>query len=274
MIDAGLPTSHPLPTLALMKGRRSLIASFFVIASALVWAATLAADPGIWDPGAALIMGAGLIVAGSVAIAAILVQSSPLGYRLGWGLLAFEALIALLRPLSPAWAVGVALIAGAGVAMVDSTLGGTIRQLPPPSPIPGHAIALCLSLLIAGPVAAVGSAGSPVGRLGVFTGLSWLLLLWYVRLWPGREWAVRLMAPVLLLLGLTLPAPGSFIWIALLTTATALAWTPGARLAVRPLVERGYPVPIPPELAPPEVLRAAGVDERGRRQRPGSGDQA
>lgn len=273
MTDAGLPTCHPLPTLKVMKSLRGFVASFLVIASALVWAAALTADPGIWDPGAAMIIGAGLIVAGSVAVAAILVQSSPLGLRLAWTVLAIEALIAFYRPLSPAWVVGIAFLTAAGVASVDSTLGGTLRQLPPPSPIPSHAIALCLTLLAAGPIAAVGSLGAKVGRLGIITGITWLVLLWYIRLWPGREWAVRLMAPVLLLLGFTLPAPASLIWMGHLAAATALAWTSGARLAVRPLVERGHPVPIPPELAPPEVLHSAGIDERGKRQQPGDGDQ-
>ena len=47
---------------------------------------------------------------------------------------------------------------------------------------------------------------------------------------------------------------------------TYLAWTKPARIAVQPLVERGRPVPIPPELTPTEILDAAGLDDRGRKQ--------
>jgi hypothetical protein len=50
----------------------------------------------------------------------------------------------------------------------------------------------------------------------------------------------------------------------------ALAWTVDARIAVHPLAEPGTTVPIPPELAPRDVLDAAGIDDRGRRREQGT----
>jgi hypothetical protein len=42
--------------------------------------------------------------------------------------------------------------------------------------------------------------------------------------------------------------------------ASALAWSKEVRLAIRPLIERGSRVSIPPELLSDEVKRAAGID--------------
>jgi hypothetical protein len=52
-----------------------------------------------------------------------------------------------------------------------------------------------------------------------------------------------------------IPPPGRWIWIAGQITALALAWSSEVRLAVRPLIERGTKVLIPPELAPEEIRR-------------------
>lgn len=157
-------------------------------------------------------------------------------------------------------------MAASGVALADPSLGGHIRRQPLPAPIPRAAIALCLLLLSAGPITALAAPGTRGGLLPGLTGSAWLLLLAYVRLFPGREWWPRLGAPLLVLAGLLLSHPARPIWIALLLAASWLAWTKASRLAARPLIERGRTIPIPPELAPAEVLGAAGLDRQGRRQ--------
>jgi hypothetical protein len=101
--------------------------------------------------------------------------------------------------------------------------------------------------------------------LPALTAGNWLVLLWYVRRSPGREWVPRALLPLLALGGLLLPAPARWGWMILEGAAAIAAWNRGARLAVRPLLERGHPVPIPPELAPAEVLEAARIDRKGRR---------
>ena len=46
--------------------------------------------------------------------------------------------------------------------------------------------------------------------------------------------------------------------------ASGLAWSKAVRQAIRPLIERGSRVSIPPELLSDELRRAAGIDrERG-----------
>jgi hypothetical protein len=44
----------------------------------------------------------------------------------------------------------------------------------------------------------------------------------------------------------------------------AMAWHPEVKVAFHPPRETGRVFPIPPELAPKEILDAADLDERGR----------
>jgi hypothetical protein len=49
--------------------------------------------------------------------------------------------------------------------------------------------------------------------------------------------------------------------------AAVAGWRREVAVALAPpLVRRSDPMRIPPELAPPDVLDAAGLDDRGRRQ--------
>jgi hypothetical protein len=77
-------------------------------------------------------------------------------------------------------------------------------------------------------------------------------------------WALRLgLAPLTAATGLTGALPRGLAVVAVGIAITAAAWRREVALAVRPLAVAGG-VPIPPELAPPEILRAAGYDDRGR----------
>lgn len=236
------------------------------LVTSLTWAGALTLSPQPWTPITAGVMAAGLLVTAAVAVTLVVVQSSPVGYRISWGLLAVEALIASLQPISGVWWTGVLLIAATGALLTDSTLGGWIRQQPPPTPVPASSLALCLTLLAGGPVTALASPSTDLTWLPLLTFCAWLVLLWYVQRWPGRELAPRLASPLLGVGGLLLPGHTGWIWVAAMLLAAVLAWTAGSRLAVRPLVERGHPVPIPPELAPADVLHTAGIDDKGRKK--------
>lgn len=262
--DPGLRTTRTLPTLLAVTGRRHLLASALTMLTSLTWAIALAITSSPWTPAAAAVLGAGLLATAAVSVILVLVQSSPLGYWLACGLLVISGALAALAPVTPLWWAGVAMIAVTGTILVDTSLGGWIRQQPPATPIPATALALSLILFLVGPTAALVSPDNSVGRLPLLAATNWLLLFWYVRRWPGREWAPRLAAPVLVVAGWVLPPPARWVWVVAMTAAAALAWSKGTRLAVRPLIERGHPVPIPPELAPADVLHSAGIDERGR----------
>ena len=249
-----------------MTGRRHLLAAALTMVTSMTWAGGLTISPQPWEPVSAAVVAAGLLVTASVVVALVVVQASPFGYWLAWGLLAFEGLLASLRPITGFWWASVVLLAATGALLAESTLGGWIRQQPPPTPVPASSLALCLTMLACGPVTALAASSAASNWLPLLTVGAWLVLLWYVRRWPGRELAPRLANPVLAVSGVLLPAPASWVWIVIMVLAAALAWTSGSRLAVRPLIERGHPVPIPPELAPADVLYTAGIDEKGRKK--------
>lgn len=249
-----------------MTGRRHLLAAALTLITSLTWAGALTMSPAPWTALTAGVIAAGVLVTAAVTVTLVMVQSSPVGYRLSWGLLAVEGLIASLQPITALWWAGVLLIAATGALLADSTLGGWIRLQPPPTPVPASSLVLCLLLLASGPVTALASPSAELRWLPSLTFGAWLVLVWYVRRWPGRELAPRLTTPLLGVGGLLLPWPARLIWMGAMLLAAVLAWTAGSRLAVRPLVERGHPVPIPPELAPADVLHSAGVDDKGRRK--------
>ena len=99
-----------------------------------------------------------------------------------------------------------------------------------------------------------------------------LLAAWgYSQAWLPALWAARVALPILGVAAVAgLSWPGALavgLSVALLTT---LAWAPDVRQAA--LAGTATPaslVPIPPELAPPEVLEAAGLDDGGRPREPG-----
>ena len=249
-----------------MIGHRHLLAAALTLITSFTWAGSLTLAPHPWTPIGAGVIAAGLLVTAAVAVTLVVVQSSPVGYRTSWSLLAIEGLIASLQPITGLWWTGMLLIAATGASLTDSTLGGWIRQQPPPTPIPASSLALCLTLLAGGPVTALASPSTDLTWLPVLTFGGWLVLLWYVQRWPGRELAPRLATPVLAVGGALVPGPARWIWVAAMLLSAILAWNPGSRLAVRPLVERGHPVPIPPELAPADVLHTAGIDDKGRKK--------
>ncbi|HKX75276.1 MAG TPA: hypothetical protein VJR05_07785 [Acidimicrobiia bacterium] len=249
--------------------RRHYLAAGATMAASLIWAALLVFFPGSWSAPAALVVGCGMLLTASVAVAGILLQSSRLGYWLAVSVVTQQAVIALRQSLSPLWWVGVGVMVVAAVALADPSLGGQVRTQPHPAPLPRTAVALCLLLLAAGPLAALVAPTTPTAALTVLAFTAWLILFAYVRLLPGREWWPRLGAPVLAAAAFFLPSPSRWVWLTVLAAASWLAWTRGSRLAVRPLIESGHAVPIPPELVPSEVLGAAGLDRRGRRLKEG-----
>jgi hypothetical protein len=244
-----------------------MLASLALVAAAGFTAVWLFVRPGPWTIAAAAVIATGLLIASAAATAGMLVDHSRLAWRLGWAVLAVLMVVALLRPVSPVWIGGVVLTAAGGIALADRNLDGWLRSGRPVAPIPTGAVALGMVLLWL-PVMAALSSGAAGTNLAWLALGSWLVLLWFVRGWRGAMAAIRLGIPLLAIGGLLLPAPAALIWTGGCLTASILAWRASTRLAVRPLLARGRPVPIPIELTPEAVQRAAGYQPPNRRNRP------
>ena len=232
--------------------------------AAVAWGVALIVEAAPWDTNGAAVLAAGLVVIAAVAVTAILVESSRLGYWLAVAGVGLMLAIAGSRAMDPAWVVAVSLTAAAGVLMADRRLGGWIRVEGPVAPVPVLATALGLILLVAPILTAF---ALPVGSGGAIIWLTlatWGILIVFVRRLPGALFALRLGGPGLLGASVFLDLPGAAIWATLMVGASALAWSKAVRQAVRPLIERGSRVSIPPELLSDEVRRAAGIDRDPR----------
>lgn len=239
---------------------RHIWASVGLLSAAVAWAVALFMDPAPWTEIAGAVLGAGLVVVSAVAVTALMIESSRFGYWLGAAGVGLMLVIAGLRAIDPAWMVAVTLTATAGVLMADRQLGGWIRPDGPVAPIPSRAVALGLVLLAAPILTAlllVDGSGDAIVWLGL---AAWGVLFAFVRRLPGALGLVRFGSPLLLVAGALLELPGSVLWAMLMALASVLAWSKEVRLAVRPLIERGSRVSIPPELLSEEVRRAAGID--------------
>lgn len=240
--------------------RRHIFASVMLLAASAYWAASLFISPPPWSSPTAAVIAAGTVLAATIAVAGLMIEHSRLAYRLGWSILFFLGLVALLRPLDLGWVLGVAFVGIAAASMTNRTLNGWIRSEPSFAPVPRSAVGLALLLLAAPIAAALVTTSLTMGLLPWLALSCWAILFWFVR---GLPWAVALVRaglPLLAIAGWWLPVPALIAWLVMIGAAAALAWRADTRVAIRPLIERGSKVVIPPELVPEEIRRAAGMD--------------
>lgn len=246
-------------------------ASILTTASLLV--ASLAAafvmtgpDP-FWQDGAGAMVAAGHLLLTAVAVVGALVGAARWSVGVGVGLTAALGGVAVLHPVGPAWIVMVIAAAAALAGLVGTGLRAVVRQRPPADAPPTKAAALALGLLT--PPLTVGV----VQPSGVDV-TDWMLVavslavgILYTRAGSRAVWVTRVGLPLLTLAVLAaVPLPGALLPLVAFGALSALSWTADARLAAVPLVTPGKRVPIPAELAPGEILDAAGLDDRGRRK--------
>jgi hypothetical protein len=239
---------------------RHIWASVALLVAAVAWAIALFIEPAPWTESAGAVLGAGLVVVTAVAVTAVMIESSRLGYGLGVSGAGLMLVIAGVRAIDAAWVIAVTLTMISGVLLADRRLGGWIRVEGPVAPVPTPAIALGL-VLLGSPILTALSVVDGSGEAIVWLALTaWGILIAFVRRLPGAVALVRIGAPLLIAGGALLELPGAALWGILMGLASVLAWSKAVRLAIRPLIERGSRVSIPPELLSDEVRRAAGID--------------
>lgn len=235
--------------------------------AAVLWTVALVVDRDPFAPAPALLVGIGLLVTSTVATIGMIVVGGRWAHRLAMTSLAMTALVAVAREIDALWVAGTAATALAAVALFSPTLTDTIRRLPSASGPPPRAVAPAL-LLVAAPflIGFVGGDAMPWALLVVGLTAPAVALV-YSRVLPGGLIAVRLAWPLLAI------ALSPFLgWVAGSMTAgvalavAALAWDRSVKASYHPPREVGSTFPIPPELAPKDVLDAAELDEKGRRK--------
>jgi hypothetical protein len=241
-----------------------------MFSSAAIWAG-IASSTDTYADSSALILGAGLLVVVAVSIVGMVAGASRWALRLGLAASASMIALGVLFPLT-GWTLASMMLAGASVAgLAGTTFDRLIRQRPPADGPPARAVILSLLLLVSPPLWAVATPDGLDAASLAAVAACWAVMAWYTKAAPGALLAVRVALPAALAVSALFSGVPTGVLIALTAIGVgALGWSVDARIAVHPLAEPGTTVPIPPELAPRDILDAAGIDDRGRRKEGGA----
>lgn len=235
------------------------------LAASLVAVAAILVDPGPLSPERSLLFGLGSVTTSTVAVVGMVVSSGRWAHRLALVSLIGPIALALVRDVDGWWVATVVVAAVALAVLLSPSITGDIRKLPSASGPPPRAVLPPL-ILIGAPLA-VGLAGIDSSAWALLSvGLTApLAALLYSRVIPGGLWAVRVVWPALAIgLSPLLGWVGGLVSCAIAVAVAAASWGKDVKASYHPPREVGTTFPIPPELAPTEVLDAANVDEKGR----------
>lgn len=233
--------------------------------AALGWTLALLIDATPLEAAPAFLVGLGILSMSTVAMVGMIAVGGRWAHRLGLIALGFMVALAIVRPIDLVWLIDVGLTAIAFLALLSPFVTRTIRRLPSASGPPPRAITPPLILLATPAILGfLGNGSEPWALLIVGLGapnVAWL----YSHVIPGGLVAMRLIWPVVAIV----LSPWMSLWagIASVTIAVAviaLSWHKSVKASYHPPREVGTAYPIPPELAPKEVLDAAEIDDRGR----------
>lgn len=241
---------------------RPHITALAPLLAAVAWTVALMIEPGPLPPTpSVLLLGVGVISSAAVSTTGMVVAGAGWAHRLGWMVIAVTALIAVVRPIDVAWVIGALSTMAAALAMVS--IAGRIRKLPTAAGPPSRAVLLPL-VLLATPIALGVTASGPLWPALVIGLGALLTALLYARVIFGGLVAARVIWPgAALALSPLLEPAGTVVAIVLAIAVMMLAWHPSAKTAFHPPRLTGSTFPIPPELAPHQVLDAAQIDDTG-----------
>jgi hypothetical protein len=235
--------------------------------AALAWTIALVVDGTPWTTAPVLLIGVGMLASAAVATVGMVVVGGRWAHRLGLAAIAMTVVVAVARPIDPLWFIATLVSAAALLTLLSPAVTRTIRTLPSASGPPPRAIAPAVILLVTPAVIGmVGNEATPWALLVVGLTAPNAAFL-YSRVIPGGLLVIRLLWPALALaLSPLLGWVAGIVSAVIAVVVVATAWDRAVKASYHPPREVGSTFPIPPELAPPEVLDAAQIDEKGRRK--------
>lgn len=237
------------------------------LVAALAWTAALVASSGPFSPAAALLAGIGVLSMSSVSVVGMTLTGGRWAHRLAIGSVAAGLVIAVMRPIDGFWVLGLILSALAGAILFIPSVRSRIRRLPAASGPPQTAVLAAVMLLTAPFLIGVAFLDTAPWA-GLIIGLSAPIAAFlFSRVVPGGLLSIRLGWP-LVAVGLApfVEMPAAAVSAGLGLAVALIAWRPEVKTSFHPPRETGTTYPIPPELAPGDILDAARIDERGRRE--------
>lgn len=235
------------------------------LGAALAWVLALLVEAGPLPSSSTLLAGVGLLAMATTSVVGMVVTGARWAHRLAIGAVAATFLVAIVRPIDAMWWVGLGLSAVAAAALFLPSLTDRIRKLPAAAGPPPAAVIPPLALLAAPLIIGMASANAP-SLPALIVGLSAPLFAYlYARVIPGGLWGVRIVWPSLALgLSPVLGPPAGVLTGLLGLGVAVVAWRPEVKASYHPPREVGTTYSIPPEMTPPEILDAAGIDDEGR----------
>jgi hypothetical protein len=232
------------------------------LVTALVWSAALVIEPGPFPRSPSLLLiCVGMILCAAVSTAGMVVVGGRWAHRLGWLVVVTAAAIAVVRDVDLTWVLAAGVTLAAAITLVY--LGRRLRRLPSATGPPTRAVLVPL-ILLAAPIALGMTATGPAWAALVIGLGAPLAALLYSRVIFGGLVTARAVWPLTALaLSPFLEPAGIAVAIVLAVSVTVLAWHPSVKSAFHPPREVGSTFPIPPELAPREILDAARIDDTG-----------
>lgn len=235
------------------------------LVAALIWIVALLVDADPLGSVGALLAGVGLVTVATVSVVGMTVAGGRWARRLALVSAIAGLTLAVVRSIDGVWIAGTAASIIAGSALFLPVVSGRIRKLPAAAGPPQAAVLLSLGLLtvpfVLGVVAGR-SAAWPELAIGLTAPLFAFL---FARVIPGGLLGVRVIWPVFALGLSPLHTPPAGWVTALVAIGVAgLAWRPEVKASFHPPRETGTRYPIPPELAPKDILDAARLDDKGR----------
>jgi hypothetical protein len=246
--------------------RSPLVIAVTVVFAAVAWSLVLAFGSGPLADAPAALLAADQAIIGTVIGVGMVLSRGRWTRRAALVLLGGQALLGVFFE-ADGWWIGAVLMTAAGIAAVAGPwLGGWLRKLPRADGPPPTAVVMNLALLGLPALVAV-TAPQHVPPAGwLLSGFALATAWGYSQAWLPAMWAIRLALPVLGIGAAAFLAwPAALVLGSGVSALTALAWSPDVqRATLSPTALPVRLVPIPPELAPWEVLEAAGLDDRGK----------
>ena len=240
-------------------------ASASPLVAAVLWTVALAIDPGPLAPWSVFLVGLGLLTMATVGVVGMVIVGGRWARRTGLASILAGLMIAVVRPTDAIWFLALAVSILAGGALFLPVVTERIRKLPSATGPPPRAVLVPLVLVSTPFTIGLAAWDSPTIATVVVGLTAPLAALWYSRVLPGGLTSVRVIWP-LLALALALLQPPAAAVVSAVTGLGVLvmAWSKEVEIAFHPRRETGHVFPIPPELAPREILDAAEIDEHGR----------
>jgi hypothetical protein len=245
------------------------LAASGLIAASVFWLVRLSRGTEDLAAGPAVLLGVDLVLLSLVAATGLLIARSAWARAMG-ALIALAPLLLLSTesdrdPLI--WvASGLSLLTLAMLLSPGVARWVSIGHEGPGPPRP--AVVLLIGLLLSPAVSAAASPSGTTIPLWLLAAAGPLAAIGYSRASVGALWVIRVATtPLCLAAALSSSLAGGLLVVGYGLVITTLSWQGSVLLATEPLTPLPSPgYRIPPEMAPAEVLKAADLDESGRRR--------